>query len=89
MNPIDDSLWQVTVGDDAQGWRDVTDETGDLTYSNVRPGGAASCSFTIPGDLAALGYNELRPDSRLVVRYAGQVVWDGYLLPRPISYQGE
>ena len=86
---LDDSLWQITAGSDAQGWRDVTDECGDLVYSNVRPGGAASCSFTIPGDIADLGYNELQPDMRLKVCYADEVCWDGFILPRGVNYQGE
>jgi hypothetical protein len=89
LTDLDDALWQITCGSDAQGWRDVTDECGGLVYSNVRPGGAASCSFTIPGDVAALGYNELRPDSRLKVVYADEVAWDGFILPRGVSYQGE
>jgi hypothetical protein len=86
---IDDALWSVVVGDDAQGWRDITDECGTLVYSNVRPGGAAACSFTLPADIWALGYNEVSPDSRLVVRYDGVVVWDGIILPRGMTYQGE
>lgn len=67
-------------------WRDVTDEVGGLVYSNVRPGGAASCSFTLPADVWGIGYNELKADSRLIVRYAGRVVWDGFILPRGVAY---
>jgi len=85
---VDDTLWQVTVGGTTVGWRDITDEVGNLVYSNVRPGGAASASFTVPADVWSLGYNELRPDERLVIRYAGTVVWDGYVLPRGVNYQG-
>jgi hypothetical protein len=87
--PIDDTLWQIVVGSDATGWRDITDEAGNLTYSNVRPGGPASCTFTVPADVSGRGYNELQPDEEVVVRYAGEIVWSGYVLPRAVQYQGE
>jgi hypothetical protein len=86
---VDDTLWQIVAGSDASGWRDITDECGDLVYSNVRPGGAASASFTLPADVWGLGYNEVSADSRLKVSYAGRTVWDGYVLPRGVNYQGE
>ena len=85
---VDGALWQVTCGSDAGGWRDVTDEVGDLTYSHVRPGGPASCSFSVPADLGGVGYNELQPDEELIVRYAGELAWSGYVLPRGLSYRG-
>lgn len=86
---VDDTLWQVLAGDDTIGWRDITDECGDLVYSNVRPGGPASCSFSLPADVWGLGYNEVRADSQLRVSYAGRGVWSGFVLPRGINYQGE
>lgn len=86
---VDDALWQVIAGDDTNGWRDITDECGDLVYSNVRPGGAASASFTLPADVWGLGYNQVRSDSRLKISYAGRTVWDGYVLPRGVNYVGE
>lgn len=85
---IDESLWQIMVGNNTQGWRDITGEISGLTYSHVRPGGAASCSFTISADVEGLGYNELQPDQLLAVRYEGELVWDGYILPRGINYRG-
>lgn len=86
---VDKALWQIAAGDATRGYRDITDEVDGLTYSNVRPGGAASCSFSVSADVWGRGYNELQPDERLIVRYAGTVVWDGYILPRKTTYQGE
>jgi len=89
VTDVDDTLWQVTAGNETDGWRDITDEVGDLTFTHVRPGGPGSCSFTVPADVWSHGYNELQPDQRIVVRYAGEVVWGkGYILPRGIDYQG-
>ena len=85
---LDDSLWLIVVGSTAQGWRDITDECPDLVYSNVRSGGPASCSFTSPADIWGMGANELRPDMRVVVRYAGEVAFFGTILPRSTSYTG-
>lgn len=89
MMDVDDSLWQILVGSDTSGWRDITHEAGNLTYSNVRPGGPSSCSFTVSADVWGVGLNELRPDQHIVVRYAGIRVWSGFALPRSITYQGE
>ena len=86
---LDDALWQIKIGSDALGWRDVNDECGDLVYSHVRPGGPASASCTIPGDVWGIGYNELRPDMRLIVYYAGEWCWSGFILPRPTEYEGQ
>jgi hypothetical protein len=86
---LDDALFSIVVGDDTQGWRDITDEAGSFVCSNVRPGGAGACSFTLPADIWSLGYNEVRPDSRLVARYDGEVFWDGIILTRSVAYRGE
>ena len=89
MPLLDDTLFSVVVGNDAQSWRDITDEFGGLVYSTVRPGGTASISGTIPADIWARGYNEVQPDKRIVVRYDGEVAADGIIVPRGLSYQGE
>ena len=86
---LDESLWQILAGDDTLCWRDITGDVGSLVYSHVRPGGPASCSFSAPADLIGLGYNELQTDEQIVVRYAGQLAWSGYVLPRGRSYGGE
>jgi len=86
---VDDTLWQILAGDDATGWRDITDECGGLVYSTVMPGGPGSASFSLPADVWGLGYNEVRADSKLKISYAGKTPWSGFILPRGVNYQGE
>lgn len=86
---VDDRLWRVVAGSDATGWRDITEDVSGLTYSKVRPGGAASCSFMVPADVWGIGYNEVRADEQVIVSYAGHTVWDGVVLPRGLAYAGD
>jgi hypothetical protein len=87
---VRDSLWQIVVGSDELGWRDITEEVDvkSLQYSTVRPGGYASCSFSLMVDSWDVGYNELRTDARCRVSYGGVVVWVGFVLPRGLDYEG-
>lgn len=85
---VDDALWRIVAGSDTLGWRDITADATIPSFSWTMPGGPTAARFSVRAGSSGLTYPELDADSSVRVYYGGDLVWSGYVLPRPVTYVG-